>query len=292
MNAIIQPDHNLSQVAAFFAALTEIDRTAELLRFSYVALKKGETWHLYRGRLDFNPVPRQTEPPRIASDFVRSGTINLRDIGVTPEALLDQLFADALSLPDGDYEFAKGDGSHHTVFDRPDFNGNSLNQTVEHRLQIAGQQDHKVIDYSAVKLDLKGVTDFHGSLDKLLRLYGLRAEGPVQDFGAALVWFVRLPIAELTRHDKKQAGAEIEIRTRSGFAPEQVSLGVSYHYRDEEAPALTLNSGAFRWTSEKSGSRGVMRLVLPEPTKVELVVMHNGKPQHIARPNAESDTFN
>lgn len=60
-------------------------------------------------------------------------------------------------LPDGEYQFAKSDGSRHTVLHLPDVNGNNLDQTVENRLQISGEQNDKVVDYSAVKLDLKGV---------------------------------------------------------------------------------------------------------------------------------------
>lgn len=101
-----------------------------------------------------------------------------------------------------------------------------------------------------------------------------------------------LPIAELTRHDKKLAGAEIEIRIRDGFDPEQVSLGISYHYRNVEAPALTFESHALRWIHDMSGTRGAMRLVLPEPTKLEVIVMHNRKTQHFAHPGAESGASN
>ena len=279
MNASAQPPDNLNHIEGFFANLAKPDRDSASKRFSYVAVRKGESWNLLRGRLDFNPLPRTKELPVISSDLVRAGTVDLTSVGLTPHTLLDQLLGGSINLSGDPFNFAKGSGSHHSMFYMPNVNGNKVDDPIENRLQIGGQQNHELFDFTAVKLDLKSVPGFHGSLSQLLTLYDLRP-----DWEGGGVWFVGLPIIELIRYHKRQTGAEIELRLRNGFDTEGASLGIRYSYKNADAPALTFSSGAFAWSEGTSGARGIMRLVLPQPTELELIVMHGGKPQHVAHP--------
>lgn len=279
------PDCDL-RVEQFFAELPTGDRNIEDAWLNYIGVKRDGIWSLLRARLDFNPLPNCALLPIVDLDSVRAGRFNLGKARTTPADLIEQLHRGEIALEGHAYRFLKGGGPQHVPDLTRDVYQGETNRPVVNRLQFFGEQNNDIWDYSAAQLDLKGLPDFHSSLEDLVGRYGLRTE-----FGSAAFWLYALPKAQLIRFGDDAGVATIEVSVRPGYDNSLVTLAVSEKGHGRPRAAITIPNSELDPQSDEHQLRLVAKVPMKDLADPEVIVMYDRKVQHIARPAFRTTNF-
>jgi hypothetical protein len=256
----------------FFAAIAPFEKAFGHAGFSYLAVKLGGDFVVWRGRVFLNPFGLAV-PPHFGSPNVRAGHYKLAELGLDVRGLIERLCVGALNTPDGELRFP---GTNYEASFVP-FHPDALQSQVRHNvLTIMGEQA-EAIRQPDIDWEIKGASRPYEGLQELALEFRL---GPLTERSGYVEIFASHVSAVDTKLSKVAGtNANIQVLLAKGLDTGSVTLGYRIYLPGVVPTRGTLSGADMRWSEEAECFRGHATLQVPNAGALNCSVSYDGVTQ-------------
>ncbi len=270
-------DTERRNIEAFFKAIEPNLPGYQHSSFSYLALKKGETFALAQGRLALQGVPA-TIPSGgfFQSENVKAGIFRLSELNMNPRDFVDSLLTSTLSTPQGDLQFQPEQGRSHSVHFNSHHPDGISAQRRQIQLSITGDRRQE-INSTLLDWELKAAPTPFFNVQELCDEFLV---GQIRgDFVS--VEIIAFNVAVVATESSIEGNkAKLVIVIADGLATENASIGYRVFDRNRVAKRGLLSGSEIKWQKIENVRRGISEIEVPTGAVMDCVVNYAGVAQN------------
>lgn len=255
--------------------------------FSYVAIQDGDDFMIVKGAVVFNTTDQLPALGKFEHGRVKANRFLLKEIGLNPRKLLQQLISGRVQTPDGALTFPPENAQHFANYDplhQVGLNG----QFRLGVLHIGGKQIGHMNLQSELDWDLRASRVPYESFQELLGTYFVGTVGT-----GIGVEFVLMPVAEVVYASPVlETKATPTVHLVKGVSKSKFHLGYRVIVDNITVKRGVLPHDAFKWRLEGTKFIGIAELQIPRAATIQCFATYDGVAQHFGWLRDESHVSN
>lgn len=269
-------DHDQEQLDDFFKAIETNLPFYKHAHFSFLAIKKGNEFHLAQGQLQLQAVPLDKPSSSFLSDNIRAGCFRLSELQQTPREFVDALLSGKIKTPDAEICFLPEQGRFHSAHFIPYYFEGVQTQHRQVRLMLSGNRRVHTVAH-ALDWELKAAPTPFFNVQELCEEFSV---GTMRG-DLANVEITALPVCIISPESiVNGTKARFVIDLAGELAQEKTSIGFRIFGRNQRVKRGILNGYSLSWSKNGEIQRGIGEIEVPAGAIIDCIASYAGVAQN------------